>query len=81
MLGIPASCLLPSCPREAVLVTRTGLVLPFAGLWPRGNDVSSQASIYSSAREAQEWSQFTKPYERFSECRGDRKSTRLNSSH
>lgn len=30
--GNPGSCLLPSCPREAVLVTTTGRVLPFAGL-------------------------------------------------
>lgn len=40
-----------------MLAVRRGLVLPFTGACPRGNDVPSQTSVSSSAREGQEWSQ------------------------
>lgn len=56
--------LLPASSRalpEAVLAVRRGLVLPFTGACPRGNDVPSQTSVSSSAREGQEWSQSQRP--------------------
>lgn len=56
---LPAS--FPRALPEAVLAVRRGLLLPFTGAWPRGNDVPSQTSVSSSAREGQEWSQSQRP--------------------
>ena len=56
---LPAS--FPRALPEAVRAVRRGLLLPFTGAWPRGNDVPSQTSVSSSAREGQEWSQSQRP--------------------